>query len=82
MRLAERSISREWILASVQNYEVIESYPDDRYLPSCLVRAEYEATVFHILFAIDRENDSVRIVTAYLPAPEKWTADGRTRRTP
>jgi len=31
MRLKERFIPREWIIASVNGYELIESYPRDKY---------------------------------------------------
>lgn len=34
MRLAGRFIPREAILASVDTYELVEAYPDDKYLPS------------------------------------------------
>jgi hypothetical protein len=36
MRLRNRFIPRERILESVDTYEVIESYPGDKYLPSYL----------------------------------------------
>ena len=34
MRLQGRFISRQHILDAVDTYEVIESYPEDKYLPS------------------------------------------------
>ncbi len=42
MRLAERFISREAILAAVYSYELVESYPDDKYLPSYLLLSRRE----------------------------------------
>lgn len=33
MRLAGRFIPREAILAAVDTYELVEAYPDDKYLP-------------------------------------------------
>jgi hypothetical protein len=53
MRLQGRFISRQDILDAVNTYEVIESYPDDKYLPSYLVYATVEEAVFHVLFAVD-----------------------------
>ena len=82
MRMAERYIPRDIILASVDRYEIIETYPDDKYLSSCLVYACHEDMILHILFALDRETDTVRIITAYKPSPDKWEGDGKTRRTP
>jgi hypothetical protein len=82
MRMAERFIPRDIILASVDSYEILESYPDDKYLFSCLVYACYNESAIHILFALDMETDTVRIITAYRPSSDKWENGGKTRRTP
>jgi hypothetical protein len=34
MRLAGRFIRQEVILAAVASFELVEAYPDDKYLPS------------------------------------------------
>ena len=81
MRLHGRYITRREILEAVDSYEVIEEYPEDKYLPSYLVLAKDGGSVFHVLFATDVENDNVRIVTAYHPDPKEWEPDLRTRRT-
>jgi len=79
MRLRIRSIPRSWILQSVDNFEIIEEYPEDKYLPSYLVWSSINDTIFHILFAIDMEENNVRVVTAYKPDPSEWT-DNLKRR--
>ena len=81
MRLKGRFIPREAILSSANSYEIIEEYPEDKYLPSCLVYAKYENQIIHIQIAMDLENDSVTIVTAYKPTLDKWDKDLKTRRT-
>jgi len=81
IRLTVRFISREAILESTPAFEIIESYPEDKYLPSYLVRSEHQGTVFHVLFAADVENANVRIVTAYRPDPEEWEDRLRKRRS-
>ena len=81
IRLAARFIPREAILGSTGSFEIIESYPEDKYLPSYLVRAKHEGTVFHVLFATDVEHGSVRIVTAYWPDPGEWEDNLRKRRS-
>ena len=68
MRLAGRFISRDDILSAVDSYAIIEEYPDDKYLPSYLVLG----AGFHVLFAIDNDEDNVRVVTAYRPDPDEW----------
>ena len=80
MRLEGRYIAREQILSAVDTFEVIEDYPDDKYLPSCLVWARAGDDVIHIHVALDRESDYVRIITAYRPAPDKWLGDFKRRK--
>lgn len=82
MRMKGRAISREAILESILDYEIIETYPEDKYLPSYLVYTRHQNVAFHILFAADVEGDSVRIVTAYYPDPAQWDANLKTRRKP
>lgn len=79
MRLKERSIPRSWILHSTDHFEIISSYPDDKYLPSYLVWSQMNDIVFHIVFAVDVENDNVRIITAYRPDPEEWANNMKKR---
>lgn len=79
LRLASRFITRQAILEAVATYELLEAYPDDKYLPSYLILAEHDSEHFHILFAADVAGDNVRIVTSYRPNPEEWD-NFRTRR--
>jgi hypothetical protein len=79
MRLAGRFISRTAILSAVDGYELVEAYPDDKYLPSYLVLARHEPEAFHVLFAADVEGDNVRVVTAYRPDPGEWESDLKAR---
>lgn len=80
MRMEGRFIPRQIILDSVEDYEIIEEYPMDKYLPSYLVFSRYEGRVFHALFAVDIERDNVRVVTAYHSSLDEWEADFKTRR--
>lgn len=59
MRLADRFISRESILSAVETLELVEAYPDDRYLPSYLVLGRAGSDAFHVLFATDVVGDNV-----------------------
>lgn len=80
MRLAGRHLPRDWVLSSSSGFEIIESYPEDKYFPSFFVRGTHDEIVFHVLFATDIVGDNVRVVTAYLPSPDKWEEEGRRRR--
>ena len=46
MRMKDRFISRPMIIESVEAYEIIESYPEDKYLPSYLVYSQYEGIIW------------------------------------
>jgi len=81
MRMEERYIPRKMIMESTQNYEIIEAYPKDKYLPSYLIYSRHGKTVFHVLVAVDVKNDNIRIITAYCPEAEKWNAGFKRRRT-
>jgi hypothetical protein len=80
MRLKGRFIKREAILSSVSTYEIIEKYPEDKYLPSYLIYAKHANQIIHIQIATDLENDNIRIVTTYKPTLEKWEKNFKTRR--
>ncbi len=82
LRLKGRFVQRQTILDAVDSYEVVESYPDDKYLPSYLVLARPAGDAIHVLFATDVEGDNVRVVTAYRPSPDEWEDDLKTRRRP
>jgi hypothetical protein len=80
MRMENRFISRQTILSSLESFEIIEAYPDDKYLPSYLVFSNHDNIVFHILFAIDVQNENVRIVTVYRPDPQIWEKGLKRRK--
>ena len=80
MRLAGRFIPRESILGAGETLEMVEAYPDDKYLPSYLVVGRVAADAFHVLVAVDVEGDNIRIVTAYRPDAGEWQDDLKTRR--
>lgn len=80
LRLQDRFIPRQRILDSVDAYEIIETYPDDKYLPSYLVLTRVAGESFHLLFALDVPGGNVTIVTAYRPSLGEWQPDFRARR--
>jgi len=82
LRLQGRFIPRQTILDAVDSYEIVESYPDDKYLPSYLLLGRMAGDAIHVLFATDVEGDNVRVVTAYRPDPDEWEDDLKTRRAP
>ena len=80
MRLEQRSLRSKMLLEAAETLEIIEAYPDDKYLPSFLVRGEFEGRVFHAQIAADVEGRNVRIVTMSVPVSEEWESEFRIRR--
>jgi hypothetical protein len=76
-----RMIAPAEVRAAVEGGEVIEEYPEDARGPSCLVLGRGEGgRAIHVVCS--PKEDFLAIITAYLPQPEEWSADHRTRRKP
>lgn len=69
MRLAGRHVFRNEIFETVDTYEIVESYPDDKYLPSYLIVATPAGAASHVLSAAAVGGDNVRVVTAFAQSP-------------
>lgn len=65
---------------SVLQGEVIESYPDDKPYPSCLIFGRsFIGDPIHSVWGYNEKTKWVVIITVYRPDPEQWI-DYRTRR--
>lgn len=80
MRLKGRTLSREALLRAVGTFEIIESYPDDKYLRSYLALCRSDEGGAHLHIATDVPGDNVRIVTVCRPSTREWEQNFRTRR--
>ena len=80
MRLRQRKLRASLLTDAAQSLVIIESYPDDKYLPSFLLRGEWGGTVFHAQIATDVQDGNIRVVTMYIPDPAQWDVSLRVRR--
>ena len=81
MRLKTRALTGSILEQALESVEIIEEYPDDKYLPSFLLRGETPDKIFHAHIATDVEGLNIRIVTMYIPDPDEWDQGFRVRRT-
>ena len=81
MRLRTRALTGSLLHAAAESLEIIESYPEDKDLPSFLLRGESGGTVFHAHIAADVEGLNIRVVTMYIPDPNQWDQGLRMGRT-
>lgn len=80
-RLLERGLSRQQVERAIMNGEVIETYPQDRPFPSCLM-LHSQPEPLHVVVAFDPGARICHIITAYAPDTEHFEPDFRTRRKP
>jgi hypothetical protein len=78
-RRIERNISRAEIEDAILSGEIIEKYPQDKYIPSCLILGYTKAKrPLHIQVTCN----PVWIITCYDPSekPDEWSSDFKHRR--
>jgi hypothetical protein len=80
-RMFERRISRDDVVQAVAAGEVIAEYLDDTPFPSFLILATVNRRVFHLVVAEDGTGRKCHVVTVYLPDPDLWNPDFKTRRS-
>jgi len=78
-RMFERHIAADAVVNVIRDGDVIESYPDDRPYPSNLILGWVENKPLHVLFAVNEDSSLGVVVTVYVPYPELWSKDYRTR---
>lgn len=78
-RFRERKISAQDIYSAIDTGEVIEQYPNDYPYPSCLVLGK-NLRDEKIHAVLSDEGTASRIITAYFPDIDKWSADFKVRR--
>lgn len=83
-RMYERAIYPHDVRHVLQTGEVIETYPDDLPLPSYLLLGWIEPEPgrhmpVHVVGADDDAAHETHIITVYVPAPDRWAPDYRTR---
>ena len=79
LRMKERKIRYEDIITVIKNGDIIEQYPDDHPFPSCLVMGFTIAKrVLHVVCGVSE--NTLYIITAYYPSPDKIESDYKTRK--
>jgi len=79
-RMFERAVSPALVLSIISKGEVIASYPDDVPFPSVLLLGFDGQRPLHLVVARDPKSGLCFVVTVYLPDPDVWSEDFRTRR--
>lgn len=78
-RMFERGINEFDINSALSNGSVIENYPNDYPLPSCLWLGYIGSRPIHIVFSENHQLGERIIITVYEPNPAQWSEDFITR---
>ena len=76
-KMVERGITEEHIIEAIENGEIIEEYPQDKYGPTCLIFGLTKHG--RPLHALVSSSLPVWVITAYEPDESKWV-DYKIRR--
>ena len=77
-RLRERKIKSGEIVSCIMSGAIIEQYPDDKPLPSCLINGKSGNKAIHAVVSSDI--NEMYIITAYEPNPDEWENDFSQRK--
>ena len=77
VRMFERNVSTDDLIALILSGEIIEMYPDDEPCPSVLIMGSIETVVYHTVIAVCM--DHIRVITVYIPEKNKWIEYRRRR---
>jgi len=80
-RMFERKISEKNILLALKTGDIIEDYSGEMPEPGQLILGYQGRRPFHLVISENRELDEVTIITVYIPDPDQWKKDYRTRRS-
>ena len=81
-RMFEREISDQEVLKVIREGEVIEEYPNDEPYSSMLILGFVNDRPIHVVLAVNEEESTGIVVTAYQPDPSLWRDNFRRRRKP
>ena len=78
MSRPDRMITSTEIRQAVLAGDIIEEYPEDKRGESCLICHSTNDRAIHVVCAPKEEY--LAIITTYLPAPDQWSTDYKSRR--
>lgn len=79
-RMFEREISPNKVRRALESEDVIEDYSAEMPEPSRLIMGLQGKRPFHIVTSENPEENQITVVTVYLPDPNKWKKDSRSRK--
>ena len=79
-RMFERHVSVKNTLSAIKAGDVIEDYSSETPEPSRLILGFQGKRPFHVVTSENPETNETTVITVYVPDPNKWKKDARSRR--
>ena len=76
----ERDISVKKVLGAIESGETIEDYSSEMPEPGYLVLGFQGKRPFHVVISKDPETNNTTVITVYVPDPDKWNKDFKSRK--
>ena len=76
----ERDVSVKKVREAIRSGETIEDYSSEMPEPSRLILGFQGKRPFHVVTSENPETHVTTIITVYIPEPDKWRKDFRSRR--
>jgi len=80
VRMFERNVSTDDLIAVISSGEIIEEYPEDEPCPSVLIMGSINIVAYHTVIAVC--TDHIRVITVYIPEEDKWIEYRKRRDEP
>jgi len=77
----ERNISAKKVHQALERGETIEDYSSEMPEPSRLILGFQGKRPFHVVTSENPETNETTIITVYIPDPNKWNKDSKSRRS-
>jgi hypothetical protein len=79
-RMFERKISASKVRRALEAEDVIEDYSTEMPEPSRLILGFQGKRPFHVVTSENPDGGEITVITVYLPDPDKWKKDFRSRK--
>jgi hypothetical protein len=79
-RMFERKVSANKVSQALQSGQTIEDYSAEMPEPSRLILGFQGKRPFHVVTSENPEAKETTIITVYIPDPDKWNKDFRSRK--
>lgn len=80
-RMFERNIPAKKVSQALQLGEIIEDYSSEMTEPSRLILGFQGKRPFHVVTSENPETKETTIITVYIPNPDKWNKDFKSRKS-